>query len=172
MIWSVYGRGLDQVVWRNMKIRCLAVGTKMPGWVYQGVEEYVKRMPRDFSLEFVEIAASQRSKNSDTKRIKKIEGQAILSALKPNERLITLDLKGQNWDTVRLADEATHWRQEGTNIALAIGGPDGLDEAVLNHAYKSWCLSPLTLPHPLVRILIAEQIYRAWSLMNNHPYHK
>lgn len=155
-----------------MKVRCLAVGTKMPHWVYEGVAEYVKRFPKDFSLEFVEVPAGQRTKNSDLKRIMKAEGQAILSALKSNERLITLDLGGKLWNTVQLAEQATQWRQAGSDIALAIGGPDGLDPEVLTQAVGSWCLSPLTLPHPLVRIVVAEQLYRAWTLLNNHPYHK
>jgi len=155
-----------------MKIRCLAVGTKMPQWVTLGVEEYRKRLPKDFSLEFVEINAAQRSKSSDASRAKKQEATSLLSALKSNERLITLDLNGQNWDTERLSKEAEGWRQDGYNIAIAIGGPDGLDDSVLKAAHKSWCLSPLTLPHPLVRVLLAEQLYRAWTLMNNHPYHK
>jgi len=155
-----------------MKIRVLAVGTKMPHWVYDGVAEYVKRLPKDFSLEFVELAAGQRTKNSDLKRIMKTEGQAILAAVKSNERLFTLDLAGKDWSTEQLAEQAEKWRHEGTDIALAIGGPDGLDPEVLSQAVGSWCLSRLTLPHPLVRILVAEQLYRAWTVLNNHPYHK
>lgn len=155
-----------------MKIRVLAVGTKMPAWVYEGVAEYRKRLPKDFALEFVEIPAGQRTKNSDLKRVMKTEGQAILSALKPSERLITLDLGGTSWSTEQLAEQAEKWRHSGHDIALAIGGPDGLDAEVLAQASGSWCLSRLTLPHPLVRILVAEQLYRAWTLLNNHPYHK
>ncbi|MCG7599105.1 23S rRNA (pseudouridine(1915)-N(3))-methyltransferase RlmH [Halomonas sp. McH1-25] len=155
-----------------MKIRLLAVGNRMPAWVEQGVDEYRKRLPRDFALEIVEIAPGNRGKNADVARAVAQEGQRMRERLRGNERLVALEVQGQSWSTERLASEAEQWRHAGTDVALLVGGPDGLEAGLSASADQRWSLSPLTLPHPLVRLMLAEQIYRAWTLLVGHPYHR
>ncbi|SBT18035.1 Ribosomal RNA large subunit methyltransferase H [Marinomonas gallaica] len=155
-----------------MRVRLIAVGTKMPKWVVEGYEEYAKRLPKDFSLELVELPMSPRGKNTDiTKAIQK-EGDAMLAAIPSGDKVIALEVLGKTWSTEQLAEQTSHWRMDGYNISLLVGGPDGLDPRCTARADQAWSLSKLTLPHPMVRILLAEQIYRAWTLMNNHPYHR
>lgn len=155
-----------------MRIRLLAVGTRMPPWVTQGVEEYRKRLPRDFSLDVEEIAPGQRGKNADIPRAMAVEAERIQARLRGDEHVVALEVGGQPWSTERLAQEAEAWRLDGRDVALLVGGPDGLEPALSAAADQRWSLSPLTLPHPLVRILLAEQLYRAWTLMVGHPYHR
>ncbi|WP_428239750.1 23S rRNA (pseudouridine(1915)-N(3))-methyltransferase RlmH [Gynuella sp.] len=155
-----------------MKIRCLAIGTRMPAWVYQGVEEYTKRLPRDFSLEFVELPLGYRGKNTDKKTAMAAEAKSIRDALQTSDKIIALDVKGRSWSTEKLAQQAEQWRQDGHNLAILVGGPDGLDSELLQQAQLRWSLSELTLPHPMVRLILAEQLYRAWTILMNHPYHK
>ncbi|QOR39331.1 23S rRNA (pseudouridine(1915)-N(3))-methyltransferase RlmH [Billgrantia diversa] len=155
-----------------MRIRLLAVGTRMPGWVSEGVEEYRKRLPRDFALEVEEIAPGQRGKNSDTARAVALEAKRIRERLRGDELTVALEVDGKNWSTERLAREAETWRHEGRDVVLLVGGPDGLAPELSATADRRWSLSPLTLPHPLVRVIVAEQLYRAWTLMVGHPYHR
>ncbi|MBB3189361.1 23S rRNA (pseudouridine(1915)-N(3))-methyltransferase RlmH [Halomonas cerina] len=155
-----------------MKLRLLAVGTRMPDWVTRGVEEYRKRLPRDFSLAIEEIAPGTRGRNADTERARELEAQRLQARLKGGERLVALEVGGQAWSTERLAREAEGWRLDGRDVVLLVGGPDGLAPSLSASAEQHWSLSPLTLPHPLVRILLAEQLYRAWTLMIGHPYHR
>nr|WP_297461378.1 23S rRNA (pseudouridine(1915)-N(3))-methyltransferase RlmH [uncultured Halomonas sp.] len=155
-----------------MKVRLLAVGNRMPDWVERGVEEYRKRLPRDFALEIVEIAPGARGKNADVARAVAQEGQRMRERLRPGERLVALEVQGQSWSTERLAREADQWRHAGGDVALLVGGPDGLDPGLSASAHQRWSLSPLTLPHPLVRLILAEQLYRAWTLLIGHPYHR
>lgn len=155
-----------------MKIRLLAVGQKMPGWVSEGYAEYAGRMPPECRLELLELPLAQRSKSQPVERAMQQERDRILSALTGQERLVALDVRGKSWSTEQLSDELAEWLAGGRDIALAIGGPDGLAPAVTERAEKRWSLSPLTLPHPLVRIVVAEQLYRAMSILRNHPYHR
>ncbi|WP_163835461.1 23S rRNA (pseudouridine(1915)-N(3))-methyltransferase RlmH [Spartinivicinus ruber] len=155
-----------------MRVRLIAVGTKMPSWVDAGYNEYAKRLPSDCKLECCEISLGKRTKGSDLKRAQKKEGEQMLSAIASNDKVIALDLTGKPWSTEQLADQLSGWRLEGRNIALLVGGPEGLSPECLAKAEQKWCLSPLTLPHPLVRVLVAEQLYRAWSILQNHPYHR
>ncbi|MDZ7852505.1 MAG: 23S rRNA (pseudouridine(1915)-N(3))-methyltransferase RlmH [Halomonas sp.] len=155
-----------------MRIRLLAVGTRMPDWVSRGVEEYRKRLPRDFALEVEEIVPGQRGKNADVTRAMALEAERIRSRLKGGEHLVALEVEGKAWSTEQLAREADAWRLEGRDVVLLVGGPDGLAPALSASADQRWSLSPLTLPHPLVRILLAEQLYRAWTLLVGHPYHR
>lgn len=144
----------------------------MPSWVKQGYEEYAKRFPPSCTLELVEIPAEKRTKQSDINRLIQREGEKILSTIKPNHRVIALDVNGKSWSTTLLAQHLAAWHHEGRNIDLLIGGPDGLANDCLQKAEMKWSLSPLTLPHPLVRILLAEQLYRALTIMQGHPYHR
>ncbi len=155
-----------------MKIHLISVGNKMPVWVKQGYDEYAKRMPRECALVLKEIVPSKRVKNVDVARIIKGEGERMLVALPSAVRAVTLDLHGKPWSTEDLAKALLRWQDSGQNIALLVGGPEGLAETVRQRADESWSLSNLTFPHPLVRVIIAEQIYRAWSLLQNHPYHR
>ncbi len=155
-----------------MRIRIIAVGTKMPGWVTEGFREYARRMPAEAALDLIEIPLSPRGKNTDIARAIQQEGELILGAIAPSDRVIALEVKGQNWSTTRLAGLFCDWQMEGRNLCLLIGGPDGLSDACRTRADQLWSLSALTLPHPLVRIILAEQLYRAWSITRNHPYHR
>lgn len=155
-----------------MKIRVLAVGPKMPDWVNAGSQDYLKRLPRDLPLEFVPISLGNRAKNSTTQKAIAQEGDAMLASIRETDHVVALDLSGKSWSTPELSKQLQTWRENARDVALLIGGPDGLDSRCLNRAQQKWCLSNLTLPHPLVRVLLAEQIYRAWSITQNHPYHK
>ncbi|MEC4767558.1 23S rRNA (pseudouridine(1915)-N(3))-methyltransferase RlmH [Halomonas sp. CUBES01] len=155
-----------------MKIRLLAVGTKMPAWVEEGVDTYRKRLPRDFSLEIEEIALGQRGKNADIARAREQEAERIRGKLRGNEHVVALEVNGHAWTTEQLARQADGWRLQGQDVVLLVGGPDGLDSGLSAVAQQRWSLSPLTLPHPLVRIMLAEQLYRAWTLLVGHPYHR
>ena len=155
-----------------MQIHLITIGQKMPDWVKQGYEEYAKRMPKECELILKEIPAGKRGKNSDVKRIVRDEGKKMLAALPKGCHIVSLDIPGKPWTTPNLAEAMRSWLDSGQDIALLIGGPEGLADSVKKSAHQSWSLSKLTLPHPLVRIVVAEQIYRAWSIINNHPYHR
>lgn len=155
-----------------MRIRLICVGTKMPAWVTTGFQEYAKRLPADCRLELVEIPPGHRGKGADVKRAIEKESRLILAALGKDERVVALDVEGRQWSTEQLASTVGEWQMGGQNVALLIGGPDGLSAECLALAQQRWSLSNLTYPHPLVRVILAEQIYRAWSLLNNHPYHR
>jgi len=155
-----------------LRIRIIAIGTKMPEWVETGYMEYAKRMPRELTVEMVELPLATRSKNTDIQKAMEKEGEAMMASIGKNEQVIALDVKGKAWSTEQLAENLSAWKMSGDNFCLLIGGPDGLSPAVLQMASIKWSLSPLTLPHPLVRILLIEQLYRACSILQNHPYHK
>ena len=155
-----------------MRVRLIAVGSKMPKWVTEGYDEYAKRLPKDFAFELVEIPMSPRGKNTDIAKAIRKEGDAMLEAIPSNDKVIAMEVLGKEWSTEQLADQTEQWRMDGYNVSLLVGGPDGLDPRCTSRADQVWSLSRLTLPHPMVRIILAEQIYRAWTLMNNHPYHR
>lgn len=155
-----------------MKLQLVAVGTKMPAWVTTGFLEYQRRFPRDLPLELIEIPAGKRGKNADIERILQREGELMLAAVSKSARVVTLDIPGRPWTTPALASELERWQLDGRDVAILIGGPEGLAPACKAAAEQSWSLSTLTLPHPLVRVVAAESLYRAWSINNNHPYHR
>ena len=155
-----------------MRIQLIAVGQKMPAWVDQGYREYAQRMPAEARLELKEIAPGKRGKNADIKRIVQDECQRIQAAIPRNSRIVVLDVQGKSWSTEQLADRLGDWMQSGQDIALLVGGPEGLSQECRALADERWSLSALTFPHPLVRIIVAEQLYRAWSVLRNHPYHR
>lgn len=155
-----------------MKLHLLAVGQKMPTWVEQGFQEYAQRMPVEARLELKEIAPGKRGKNADIKRIVQEEGQRMQAAIPKNTHIVVLDVKGRNWSTEQLASRLGEWMQSGQDVSLLVGGPEGLSDECQALAQERWSLSSLTFPHPLVRIILAEQLYRAWSVLRHHPYHR
>ncbi|EMJ5971844.1 23S rRNA (pseudouridine(1915)-N(3))-methyltransferase RlmH [Proteus mirabilis] len=155
-----------------MKLQLIAVGTKMPDWIQTGFMDYLNRFPKDMPLELIEIPAGKRGKNADIKRILEKEGEQMLAAVGKGNRIVTLDIPGAHWDTPKLAEQLDRWKLDGRNVSLLIGGPEGLAPACKAAAEQSWSLSPLTMPHPLVRVVVAESLYRAWSITTNHPYHR
>jgi len=155
-----------------MKIQLVAVGTKMPSWVENGLQEYLRRFPRDCSLEVIEIQAGKRGKNADIKRILEKEGELTLAAIPKGNRIVTLEVEGKPWTTPNLASNLEKWQLDGRNVSLLIGGPEGLAPSCIKASEQKWSLSALTLPHPMVRVIVAEALYRAWSINNNHPYHR
>lgn len=158
-----------------MKLRILSIGHKMPNWVQQGFEEYLKRIQPMISVEMVELPPAKRSKTpspAEIDKYKAIEATTILNAKHPKEQLWLLEVKGKMLSTEHLSDKLSMAMQDGADIALVIGGADGVSPEILQAADFKWSLSDLTLPHPLVRIIVIEQLYRAMSLINHHPYHR
>jgi len=149
-----------------------AIGQRMPQWVATAWQEYARRFPRAIRLELTELALERRGKNSDITRLKRQEGTALINAVPKGARPVALDINGQAWSTQKLASKLEDWLAGGRDVCFMIGGPDGLSSECLSLAEDSWSLGPLTLPHPLVRVVLAEQIYRAWSIVNHHPYHR
>ncbi|MDD1651087.1 MAG: 23S rRNA (pseudouridine(1915)-N(3))-methyltransferase RlmH [Methylococcaceae bacterium] len=155
-----------------MQIRLVAVGNRMPGWVTEGYQEYAKRLPRECELVLREIAPGKRGKQADIERNRNEEGDRLLAALSRDDHVIALEVGGKAWSTAELADQLQLWLWNGRRVALLVGGPEGLSDACRLRSQQMWSLSRLTLPHPLVRVVVAEQLYRAWSLLNRHPYHR
>jgi 23S rRNA (pseudouridine1915-N3)-methyltransferase len=155
-----------------MRLTVVCVGGRMPAWVDAGVAEYSKRLPRELKLSWREIPLARRGRDSKPEALRQAEGEQILKAIPDGDRVIALDVAGKPWTTPELAAQLSGWQMSGDNYSLLIGGPDGLSEACLARAERRWSLSALTLPHPLVRILLAEQLYRAWTITVNHPYHR
>jgi len=155
-----------------MRLRLICAGQRMPDWVSEGFDTYRKRFPREMPLELMEIPLSQRGRNPDIPRAIAREGEQMLSQVRPQDHVIALEVNGSNWSTEKLAQQLENWQMQGQDVAFLVGGPDGLSDACRQRAQQQWSLSPLTLPHPLVRILIAEQLYRAWTVVTNHPYHR
>jgi 23S rRNA (pseudouridine1915-N3)-methyltransferase len=155
-----------------MHIDLICIGQKMPSWVKIGFNEYTKRLPNACHLNLIEISLRKRTKNADLARLQHKEGEQMLAAIAQGAYVIALDERGQVWNSAQLAEQLAHWMREYNTVALLVGSPEGLSTACLQRAQQRWSLSALTLPHQLVRIVVAEQLYRAWSLLNNHPYHR
>ena len=155
-----------------MKLRMLAVGTRMPDWVETGCNEYVKRLPPELRIQVLEIPLGSRGKSQSNAKAIESEGQALLKALGQRDFVVALDVQGKTMSTETLAAKLSHWQMDGRDISLLVGGPDGLSADCLTRADMRWSLSDLTLPHSLVRIVLMEQLYRAWTINANHPYHR
>jgi 23S rRNA (pseudouridine1915-N3)-methyltransferase len=155
-----------------MRVRLISVGSKMPSWVEDGYREYSRRLGADLKLDLVEIALNKRSKGADVSRLQEKEANQMLSAVGQGDLIVTMEIKGKPWSTEQLAENMGGWMHSGRNVSLMVGGPEGLHSSCMAKADLRWSLSPLTLPHPLVRVVVAEQVYRAWSILKNHPYHK
>jgi len=155
-----------------VRVRLIAVGTRMPKWVKTGIAEYEPRLPREWRFELVEIPVAARSSNADVERLKRAEGEKMLRAIPEGAQVIALDEYGDSMSSVEWGRAVQDWQRHGRDVALLIGGPDGLAPECLKRAQRRWSLSKLTLPHGLVRVFVLEQLYRAWSLTANHPYHR
>ena len=155
-----------------MNIHLIAVGDKMPRWIDEGYQEYAQRLPRECRLELIQINARHRGKNADSVRITRDEGRQMLDAIPKSSHVIALEVTGRPWSTEQLSRQLENWLASGQDVSLLVGGPDGLAPECRARAGQLWSLSPLTLPHPLVRVVVAEQLYRAWSMLHNHPYHR
>lgn len=155
-----------------LKITVIAMGDKMPGWVMEGTEEYARRFVDGVQLKLIEIPLIKRGKVFDQTRILEKESSQLIAALPANSYKIALDIQGKGFSSEALAREMQHLQQISSHWCFIIGGPEGLSDQVLALCDTKWSLSALTFPHPLVRILLLESIYRAWSIINNHPYHK
>ena len=155
-----------------MKVRILSVGTKMPAWVQEGIAEYQKRLVADLDFSLIEIPMAKRTKNSNSDQCRKKESDALLASIRSEDYVIALDVSGKSFSTEDLVGKIVDFRQRGENLSLLIGGPDGLGAECLTRASERWSLSALTFPHPLVRVVIIEQFYRAISIIKGHPYHR
>lgn len=155
-----------------MLIRLLAAGTRLPRWVEEGYAEYAGRLGPEIRLELVEVPVSHRGKNADIARARADEGRRMLAGVDPRMHVTALDVRGRAMSTGQLSRWLAERLGDGRDVALLIGGPDGLDPACLGRADGAWSLSPLTFPHGLVRIMVAEQLYRAQSILRGHPYHR
>jgi len=157
---------------RTMKLYIVALGHKMPQWIADGYQEYAKRMPREAKIELLELKPEPRTTGKTTAQIMEAEAQRIQAALPTDCLRIALDERGASWTTRQLADKMQLWLGEGRDVAFIVGGADGLHPSIKQSAQQLLALSALTLPHGMVRVLLAEQLYRAWSLLHNHPYHR
>lgn len=155
-----------------MHLLVAAVGQRMPGWVNEAWNEYTRRMPPGLGLSLREITLAKRGRNADTKRLTGIESKALFDAMPKRARIVALDVRGQSWSTEKLAVKLEEWMGDGRDVGFMIGGPDGISADIMNKVHTRWSLGPLTLPHPLVRVVLAEQLYRAWTITQNHPYHR
>jgi 23S rRNA (pseudouridine1915-N3)-methyltransferase len=155
---------------RTVKFFVVAVGHRMPAWVDAGFAEYASRMPREARIDLVAVKPAPRG--GPLKRVLETEGERVLAAIPAGCYKVALDERGARLDTMELARRIAGWRNAGRDIAFVIGGADGLSESVKKSADLTWSLSSLTLPHGLTRVLLAEQLYRAVSILHNHPYHR
>jgi len=155
-----------------LKIHLIAVGKKIPEWINAGFSEFSKRMPPELQINLIEITPSIRNKATPIEKNIKEEGERIQSAIPSNSKLIVLDEKGTSFNSIALSKKMESWLPMGQDITLVIGGANGIDPVIKKQANEKWSLSSFTLPHALARVLIAEQLYRAWSILQGHPYHR
>ena len=155
-----------------LRIHLLAVGRRMPAWVESGFREYSRRLRGDVALELTEVTPARRSQRYDAERAREEESRALLGAIPQGAWVVALDERGEPWASADVARHMEQWALAVSDVVLLVGGPDGLHARCLEAARQRWSLSRLTLPHALVRVVAAEQVYRGWSLLNNHPYHR
>ena len=155
-----------------LKITLVTIGNKMPAWVDQAVKDYAKRLQDGVSLTIVEIPLIRRGKSTDLSRIMEKEMVLMSAAIPSNARLIALDIEGESFTSEQLSVKIARLQQLTSHLCFLIGGPEGLSSALVARSDERWSLSTLTLPHTLVRVTLVESLYRAWSILHNHPYHK
>jgi 23S rRNA (pseudouridine1915-N3)-methyltransferase len=154
-----------------MKLNIISVGHKMPSWVETACAEYIKRMPRELSVQLLEIKPDKRAAGKNSEVVQEAEAKRILEVV-GKDYIIALDERGQEVTTLQLAERMTGWLSNGRDVALIIGGADGLHASIKQKADWLWSLSKLTMPHGMVRVMLAEQLYRAHTVIQNHPYHR
>ncbi len=154
-----------------MRLYLVAVGRRPPQWIQAGIKDYLKRLPPAMAPRLIEISPSNKHLQSSEAALSE-EADRIHKALPEQTRKIILDERGTIWSTREVAKHWQTWQQQGDDIALIIGGANGCADALKRSAEAVWSLSRLTFPHQLVRLIVAEQLYRAWSVLNNHPYHR
>ena len=155
-----------------MKILVIAVGTRMPSWVNEAVNDYQKRFPREMQLQFKEIAPVKRGGSTSEDKAKALEAELIKQAIPKRCHIVALDERGKMYDSVQLSERVGVWQGLGMDVVLIVGGPNGLTDELRSMANEMRSLSKLTLPHPLVRVFLAETLYRAWSIFAKLPYHR
>lgn len=155
-----------------MQIDLIAVGKKMPGWIETAVKEYSKRLPKNIQFKIIEITPAMRGKNNNADNYKQKEQEKIEAALSAKSIVIALDECGKSISSQQLAEQLQTWNDEQQHVSIIIGGADGLSDSLKKKAHQLWSLSAMTLPHGLVRVMMIEQLYRAWSITQNHPYHR
>ena len=155
-----------------MKLIVVAVGTRKPDWVQTAWDDYAKRLPADCALELREIKPEPRTTGKTPAQMMAAEAKRIEAALPANALRLALDERGRDLTTMALSQKLEQWRAGGQDVAFLVGGPDGLDAGLKASCSGQLRLSSLTLPHPMVRVVLAEQLYRAWAIMTNHPYHR
>jgi 23S rRNA (pseudouridine1915-N3)-methyltransferase len=155
-----------------VKINIIAIGNKMPGWVEDASQDFVKRMPSEIKINSILLPLIKRGKNPDIPRIVRDESRKLLAAVPKDSVLVVLDVLGKSVTTMKLSSLLETWLQQGQDVSIVIGGPDGVSDELLSNTSLKISLSELTFPHTLVRVILLEQIYRAWSILNNHPYHR
>jgi 23S rRNA (pseudouridine1915-N3)-methyltransferase len=154
-----------------LSLKLIAVGDRQPAWVVEAYAEYAKRLPKQYAIQLTEIPPQNR-KTGDSQRVRQLEGERILDVLRDADWVVALDETGKSWSTREFAERWSGWHDTGRDVCMLIGGADGLHAAVKQRANETLSLSAMTLPHGLVRVIIAEQLYRAWSIMSGHPYHR
>ena len=155
-----------------MDLTVIAIGTRMPSWVQDGWAEYARRFPRGLTLRLKEIPMARRGRNADLAALQRAEAEALQGAVPAGHRTVALDERGKPWSTAELAAQLENWMREEHGVCFLVGGPDGLTRSCRDEADSVWSMSRLVLPHPLVRVILAEQLYRAWTITQNHPYHR
>jgi 23S rRNA (pseudouridine1915-N3)-methyltransferase len=153
-----------------VRLRIVSAAGKMPAWVETAVADYAARMPRELRVDWVTVPLAK-SRAVPAVAIER-EGQSMLARVAPADHVVAMEVNGMSWSTAELAQQLSRWQHLGSDVALLIGGPDGLSQACRDRAVQQWSMSALTLPHALVRVLLAEQLYRAWAINANHPYHR
>lgn len=155
-----------------MKINLIAAGNKMPDWVEAASNDFIKRLPAEIKINTILLPLIKRGKNPDIPRIIRDESRKLLAAVPKDSLLVVLDVLGKPVTTMQFSATLETWLQQGQDVSIVIGGPDGMSNELLSSASLKLSLSALTFPHPLVRVILLEQVYRAWSILNNHPYHR
>lgn len=154
------------------KLIIAAVGQKVPAWAQAGYDDYAKRFPADMRLELKAVKTEPRQGGKTAEQLMLAEAARLQAQIPPQAHVVVLDERGHSYTTAKLAERLQHWREHGSDVVFLIGGPDGLAASLREAAHERLRLSDLTLPHAMVRVLLAEQLYRAWSLLNHHPYHR
>jgi 23S rRNA (pseudouridine1915-N3)-methyltransferase len=155
-----------------MRIQLVAVGTRLPQWQQQGFQEYARRLPKECAMQLTEIPAAARAKSKPTKQAIQKESERMLAAVDKSDYVVALDQPGTQYSSEDLSALLAAWLAQGRHLSMLIGGADGLSDACRSRADLHWSLSDMTLPHGLVRVMVAEQMYRAWSILHGHPYHR